>query len=191
VKSVTARESQITRALASAEGDATAGGRLLPLVYEELKALAHVRLARAPAQTLATTDLVHECWMRLAAGGVDFESRRHFFGAAANAMRNILVEEARRRSSLKRDASRRVELPTALPAFETALPIEDVLTFDEALARLERDHARAARVVGLRFFTGLSMPEVAEVVDASLATVERDWRFARAWLQKELERAEP
>ena len=139
---------------------------------------------------MQTTDLVHECWLRVAASGLDFEGRRHFFGAAANAMRNILVEEARRRSALKREGARKVELPDELPVFDTDPPIEDLLSFNAAYERLEHDHVRAAQVVGLRFFTGLSMPEVAEVVEASLATVERDWRFARAWLQKELESVE-
>lgn len=174
----------------AAAGDRQAAQELLPLVYGDLKSLAHARLARYKRdQTLQTTDLVHECWLRLIQqGDPGWEGRRHFFGAAARAMRNILVEEARRRSSVKRDASRKRELPTAMPEIVTAPPVEDILSLGEALEKFEKDHPRAAEVVWLRFFDGLSMPEVAELAGVSLATAERDWRFARAWLQEELGR---
>jgi len=182
------REPSITQVLqAVSEGDPLAADNLLPLVYRELKGMAHARLARRPRQTLRTTDLVHECWLRIAANGAEYENRRHFFGAAVRAMRNILVEEARRRTAQKRDVARRVDLPEDIAALRTDPAIEDVLTFNQALEKLETDHERAAKVVGLRFFTGLSMPEVAEVTGTSLATAERDWRFARAWLENELE----
>jgi RNA polymerase sigma factor (TIGR02999 family) len=98
-------------------------------------------------------------------------------------MRNILVEQARRRSSLKRDNKRKAELPTDVPELDPGLPYEDVLTVHEALQELEQDHERPAQVVLLRFFGGLPMPDIAQVLKVSLPTVERDWRFARSWLQ--------
>ncbi|MBX3461706.1 MAG: sigma-70 family RNA polymerase sigma factor [Planctomycetes bacterium] len=161
---------------------------LLPLLYDELRALARGRVAMlARSHTLRATDLVHEAWLRVVAGGdPGWDGRAHFFGAAANAMRNILVEQARRRSTRKRDASRKVELPTDLPELEAGLPYDDVLSVHEALLALEREHARPARVVELRFFGGLTMPDIAAMLDVSVPTVERDWRFARAWLQDRL-----
>jgi len=169
------------------DGRSSAVG-LLPLVYDELRQLARARVAKlAPGHTLRATDLVHEAWLRVVAGGdPGWASRAHFFGAAANAMRNILVEQARRRSSLKRDASRSAELPTDLPDLDAALPYEDVLTLNEALLELEKDHERPARVVTLRFFGGLPMVDIAAMLEVSLPTVERDWRFARSWLQDRL-----
>lgn len=174
----------------AAAGDRQAAKELLPLVYGDLKGLAHARLARVQkGHTIQTTDLVHESWLRLVENGdPGWEGRRHFFGAAARAMRNILVEEARRRTSVKRDASRKRELPTGMPEIATDPPVEDVLSVGEALDKFEKDHPRAAEIVWLRFFDGLSMPEVAELTGISLATAERDWRFARAWLQEELGR---
>jgi RNA polymerase sigma factor (TIGR02999 family) len=184
---------EITKAL-----QAVSGGRrnaieeLLPLVYEEMKGLAHARLRKVGKNgTIQTTDLVHESWMRLINNGdPDFESRRHFYGAAARAMRNILVEQARRHASLKRDSARKRELATDVAEIVTDPPIEDVLSLNEVLERLEQEHERPAEVVSLRFFGGLAMPEVAEILGLSLATAERDWRFARAWLQHELEQSE-
>ena len=185
-------EGEITQVLeAAVRGDAGAVEDLLPLVYEELKGIAHGRVVRAPRQTLQTTDLVHECWLRLEGSGASWESRRHFFGAAVRAMRNILIEQARRRSALKRDNSRKVELVAVESEIVTDPSLDDVLTFNDVLEKLEGEHERAAQVVALRFFGGLSMPEVAEVTGSSLATVERDWRFARAWLQTELEETFP
>lgn len=161
---------------------------LLPLVYDELRQLAHARVNKmARGHTLRTTELVHEAWMRIVAGGdPGWDGRAHFFGAAANAMRNILVEQARRRATLKRDAGRKVELPDELPEFDPELPYEDVLTLHDALLEFEKDHERPARVVSLRFFAGLTMPEIAEMLEISLPTAERDWRFARSWLQDRL-----
>jgi len=184
---------EITKALqAVAEGQREAIDALLPLVYEEMKGLAHARLRKAgKGGTIQTTDLVHESWMRLLKNGdPEFESRRHFFGAAARAMRNILIEQARRHASLKRDAARKHELDTDLPQIVTDPPLEDVLSLSDVLEQLEKEHPRPAEVVSLRFFGGLSMPEVAEILGLSLATAERDWRFARAWLQHELEQSE-
>jgi RNA polymerase sigma factor (TIGR02999 family) len=187
-----ARE-EITRVLkAAAEGDRSAAEELLPLVYEDLKDLARSRLRRQRrGETITTTDLVHDSWLRLlAAGDPGWESRRHFFGAAARAMRNILVEKVRRKSALKRDAARRVELDDDLPEIEAGPELEDVIAVGDALERLEREHVRPAEVTWLRFFGGLSMPEVAEVLGISLASAERDWRFARAWLAGVLEQRE-
>lgn len=163
--------------------------RLLPLVYDELRELARARVAKlARGHTLQATELVHEAWMRVVAGGdPGWDSRAHFFGAAANAMRNILVEQARRRFSQKRDAKRKEELPSELPELEHELPFEDVLTLHEALGELEKGHERPAKVVMLRFFGGLSMPDIAAMLDISLPTAERDWRFARSWLQDRLD----
>jgi RNA polymerase sigma factor (TIGR02999 family) len=125
--------------------------------------------------------------MKVVAGGdPGWEGRAHFFGAAANAMRNILVDQARRRASKKRDSSKKAELPTDVPDLDPDLPYEDVLSVHEALVKLEAEHDRPARVVTLRFFGGFSMPEIAETLGISLPTAERDWRFARSWLQDRL-----
>jgi RNA polymerase sigma factor (TIGR02999 family) len=182
---------EITRVLlAAGAGDREAAQELLPLVYDELKDLARARLGRLRrGETITTTDLVHDAWLRLiGAGDPGWESRRHFFGAAARAMRNILVEQARRKGSLKREAARRVELDEGLIVVATEPELADVLAVGDALERLEREHARPAEVTWLRFFGGLSMPEVAEVLSISLASAERDWRFARAWLAHQLDR---
>jgi len=169
-------------------GDRRALEELVVFVYEELRAMARGRVARrAAAQTIRATDLVHEAWIRLFAGAEpDFENRAHFFGAAANAMRNILVEQARRKATRKRDASRKEGLAQDLPEVLPGVPIDDLLSLHEALGRFEAAHERPAKIVELRFFAGLSLPEVAEVAGVSLATAERDWRFARSWLQREM-----
>ncbi|HEX5050925.1 MAG TPA: ECF-type sigma factor [Planctomycetota bacterium] len=178
----------ITALLKDPGSQHVAASRLLPLVYDELRQLARARVAKlARGHTLRATELVHEAWMRVVAGGdPGWHGRAHFFGAAANAMRNILVEQARRRSSMKRDASRKADLPTDVFDLDPELPCEDVLTVHEALLELEKDHERPARVVTLRFFGGLSMPEIAKMLAISLPTAERDWRFARSWLQDRL-----
>jgi RNA polymerase sigma factor (TIGR02999 family) len=162
--------------------------RLLPLVYDELRQLARARVAKmARGHTMRATELVHEAWLRVVAGGdPGWEGRAHFFGAAANAMRNILVEQARRRASLKRDNKRKTELPTDVPDLDPNLPYEDVLSVHEALTQLEQEHERPAQVVSLRFFGGLPMPDIAAILGISLPTAERDWRFARSWLQDRL-----
>jgi RNA polymerase sigma factor (TIGR02999 family) len=190
---VETRTEGITRLLrAAAGGDAHARDALLPLVYEDLKELAHARLARqGQRRALETTELVHEAWLRLApSADMDWQGRRHFFGVAARAMRNVMVEEARRRLAQKRDgrASDEGLEEVALP---TTLPPEDVLAVAEAVDRFQLEHPVAAEVVTQRFFGGLSMPEVAEVLGLSLATAEREWRFARAWLKQVLEHEPP
>jgi RNA polymerase sigma factor (TIGR02999 family) len=175
----------ISAVLTRTGGPRVTAEELIPLVYDELRQLAHARVQRfARGQTMRATELVHEAWMRVVHGGdPGWDGRAHFFGAAANAMRNILVEQARRRSAQRRDAARREPIDDDLPAFELEVAAVDVLTLHEALLELEKSHARAARVVELRFFSGLEMAEIARIVAVSVPTVERDWRFARAWLQ--------
>lgn len=174
------------------EPDPQTASKLLPLLYDELRQLARAQVHRlARGRTLQATDLVHEAWLRVAKatqpeGDPDWDGRAHFFGAAANAMRHILVDQARRRTALKRDAGKRTDLPDELPEIEAGPLPSDVLALNDALEELEGSHDRAARVVTLKFFSGLEMAEIASVVGVSLPTVERDWRFARAWLQDRL-----
>ncbi len=169
--------------------DPKAADQLLPLIYDELKRLAAQKLAnQKPGQTLQATALVHEAYLRLVGQTPrqEWDNRRHFFAAAAEAMRRILIEQARRKSSLKRGGDRqRVELESVEP---TVLPLEcdDLLGLDEALQKLEKKDPRKAELVKLRFFGGLSVPEVAKILGVSVATAERDWSFARAWLRSEL-----
>ncbi len=175
-------------------GDASSAERLLPLVYEELRSLARARLARTPpGNTLQATALVHEAYMRVV-GEADpgWDGRGHFFGAAATAMRDILVEQARRKGSLKRGGDRKREGAEAIENEALAIepPAEDVLALDEALKKLEAEDPRKGQVVALRFFAGLTNEEIAAALGVSLPTVERDWRFARAWLQREMGESE-
>lgn len=177
---------QLRQALQGAEPNTAQ--ELLGLVYAELRRLAHDRLARlGPGQTLQATALVHEAWLRLAGrGDPGWEGRAHFFGAAAQAMRNILVDQARRKASVRHGhGMRRVEPPMLAATRNGAAP-EEVLTLHEALEQLEGLDPRKARLVGLRFFTGLSMQEVADMLGIGLTTAEREWRFARAWLQQRM-----
>jgi RNA polymerase sigma factor (TIGR02999 family) len=164
---------------------------LLPVVYAELRRLAAVLTSqRAPGQTLTPTALVHEAYLRLVRNqDPGWDGRRHFFGAAAQAMREILIEQARRKGRLKRGGGgRRVELSEGLAWIEP--PAEDMLALDEALGRLQSEDARLAEIVLLRYFSGLSVEETAQVVGASVSTVTRDWRYARAWLAGVLGAAE-
>jgi RNA polymerase sigma factor (TIGR02999 family) len=162
---------------------------LMPLLYEELRRLAQARVARlGPGQTLSPTELVHETYLRISGGrDYDFEGRRHFFFAASRAMRDILVERVRHKASLKRGGG---YLRVAIDGVDVtvAAPREDLLDVDRALAKLEREHPSRARVVELIYFGGLTAPETAEVMGMSLATVERRWSYARAWLRRELSR---
>jgi len=181
-------ETEITRVLLDIErGGPARAEDLLPLVYDELRSLARARMARErPGQTMQATALVHEAWLRVAKeGGQEWNGKGHFFGAAAQAMRRILVEEARRKGRIKHGGDRqRVELEDAQPEVEQ--PGLDVLAVEEALARLEREDPRKGRLVELRYFAGLTVEETAAVLGLSVGTVERDWRFVRAWLQTEL-----
>lgn len=170
------------------EGDPKAAELLLPLVYDELRKLAAAKMAQEnPGQTLQATGLVHEAYLRL----VDvkeqqhWNSRGHFFGAAAEAMRRILVENARRKQELKRGGGmQRVDLDQAAP-ITNASP-EQLVALDDALSQLDRDDANAAAVFKLRYFAGLSVEEAGDALGISRATAYRHWTFARAWIQSKL-----
>ncbi len=171
--------------LLQAAGDADEPRRadeLLPLVYDELRSLARARVAReAPGRTIQATVLVHEAYLR-PVGDADpgWNGRRHFFGAAALAMRRILVEQARRKARLKHGGGRhRVELDDGACAIEP--PDDDVLGVDEAVRRLEAQDERKGAIVNLRYFGGLTAEETARAIGVSLGTVEREWRFIKAW----------
>jgi RNA polymerase sigma factor (TIGR02999 family) len=180
----------VTRLLdAAAAGDRQAAADLLPLVYEELRQLAAARMAaEAPGNTLEPTALVHEAYLRLvspAQAGAAFDGRGHFFAAAAEAMRRILVDAARRKRREKHGGDRdRVDLDAAQPAAPD--PRHDLIAIDAALTRLAADDPQAARLVELRHFAGLTVPEAAEVLGVSPRTADRVWAFARAWLHREL-----
>jgi RNA polymerase sigma factor (TIGR02999 family) len=173
---------------AAAAGDRHAAADLLPLVYDELRKLAAAQMAaEAPDQTLQPTALVHEAYLRLVGPGdvSRWEGRAHFFAAAAEAMRRILVDTARRKNRLKRggDQVRRDvdEVEVAAPS-----PREDLLALDEALERLIAMDRSAAELVKLRYFAGLSLPEAAQVMKISPRSADRLWAYARAWLHQEL-----
>lgn len=179
-------EGEISRLLAAWHaGERGAAERLFQVVYGELRRLAayHMRGERA-GHTLQTTALVHEVYLRLAGQDVDWKNRGHFFAVAARAMRRILVDHARRRRAAKRGGGVAPSpLDSVVPAIDPAV---DLLDLDAALETLETLDPREARVVELRFFAGLSVPEVALALGVSDATVERDWVTARAWLRREL-----
>ncbi len=180
--------SDVTRILSAIErGDGRAVDQLFPVVYEELRQLAARKLAREkPGRTLQTTALVHEAYLRLLdAEAQNWKSRTHFFAAVAEAMRRILVDEARRRHCQKREGGRRrVDLEEEDLAGER--PSEDVLAIDEALTALAQVDPVKADVVKLRYFAGLSLEQTAEALSLSPTTVKRHWRFARAWLYNHL-----
>lgn len=183
-------EASVTQVLkAASQGDAKAAAELLPLVYSELRRLARAQMAKTPAgNTLQPTALVHEAYLRLV--GKDdpsWKSRGHFFGAAAQAMRQILVEQARRKASRKHGGGRkRVGVDEVEPAIEP--PAEDLLALDEALQRLEQADPRLGKIVSLRYFAGLTSEETAAALGCSLRTVEREWRFIRTFLYAQLEK---
>jgi RNA polymerase sigma factor (TIGR02999 family) len=182
--------SDVTEVLDAVDrGEPGAADRLLPLVYQDLRRLAAARLAReAPGQTLDATALVHEAYMRVAGGDParNWDGRGHFFAAAAEAMRRILVEAARRKRRLKRGGGRGRVQKAELAAPELGTDPDELLALDEALTRLERQDPVRARLVKLRYFSGLSVPRAAEVLGLSTATAERYWAYARAWLRVEL-----
>lgn len=156
-------------------------------VYAELKRLARRHLRARPGVTFSTTDLVHEAYLKLAARGRDWENRAHFFGAASQAMRDILVDYARRRRAAKRGGGAPVRtLTTGDAALEVQL--DELLVLDEALVRLKALSERLHRVVELRFFAGLSADEISRVLEVSARTVERDWAKAKLYLARELGR---
>jgi RNA polymerase sigma factor (TIGR02999 family) len=179
--------SEVTRILSAIEhGDPHAAEQLLPLVYDELRRLAAEKMAREqPGQTLQATALVHEAYLRLV--DVDtarqWNSRRHFFAAAAEAMRHILVDRARRKRSRKRGGGRvRVEFDQAKVAMVEGS--DEVLAVDEALTGLAAADAQAAELVKLRYFAGMSIPEAAEALNLSPRSADRLWAYARAWLRR-------
>jgi len=171
------------------QGELQAASRLLPLVYEELRRLAAQKLSHEqPGQTLQATALVHEAYLRLVGGddAVRFANRAHFFAAAAEAMRRILVDHARRRGRLKRGGERkRLDLERLEVAAEDTS--EDLLALDEALTQLAATDPAAAELVKLRYFAGLSTPQAAEALGTSLRSAERLWTYARAWLRAALD----
>ncbi|MHC4129289.1 MAG: ECF-type sigma factor [Planctomycetota bacterium] len=177
----------LTLALKAAAGDRQAAAELLPLIYDDLRQLARARMARlAPGQTLQPTALVHEAYARVIGGGdPGWDGRGHFFAAAAQAMRNILVDQARRKAAVKHGGGRRRQ---ELEDFDLAIqpPREDILALDEALTRLEKDDPRKGRIVNLRYFAGLTAEETAAALATSVGTVEREWRYIKAWLRSEL-----
>jgi len=168
-------------------GDEHAAARLLPLVYDELRLIARQRMAKTPpGNTLTPTALVHEAYIKVVGKErLPWESRKHFFVAASRAMRNILVDQARRKAAEKHGGGRkRRELREADVAIKP--PGDDVLALDETLTRLEREEPEVGEIVMLLHFTGLTIDEASEVLQVSTRTVKRRWRFAKAWLHKVL-----
>jgi RNA polymerase sigma factor (TIGR02999 family) len=181
---------EVTQILSRIEtGDPSAAGQLLPILYDELKKLAAHRLAQEkPGQTLQATALVHEAYLRLVAGqeSEHWNGRGHFFAAAAEAMRRILVEQARRKKRVRHGGElRRVDIDSELQISEEEGD-DDLLALDEAMQRLATEDRQAAEVVKLRYFGGLSIEETASVMGISVRTVNRHWTFARAWLFRQL-----
>lgn len=168
------------------EGDDHALDELIPIVYERLRRLAHQRLRSEPDASLDTTGLVHEMYLKIAGSpGVHIENRGHFLGLASRVMRHLLVDHARARRAAKRGRGS-APLPLDETAWLTEEAIEPVLELDRALERLARVDERRSRILEQRYFGGLSLEEVAEALDVSLATVKRELRSARAWLAAEL-----
>jgi RNA polymerase sigma factor (TIGR02999 family) len=192
------RMTDVTRILSAIDqGDPQAADQLLPLVYDELRRLAAQRLGQEkPGQTLEATALVHEAYLRLlgtpvahAPGSPEFSGRGHFFAAAAEAMRRILVEKARRKKRLRHGGDlQKQPLEDNEPAIASAVDAIDLLALNEALDRLEAASPRRARLVKLRYFAGLTLPDVAELLGISQSTAEADWTYAKAWLKREMEK---
>ena len=181
--------SKLTETISAAgSGDPRAAAELLPLLYNELRSLGKALMRNQPAgHTLQATALVHEAYAKLV-GSTDpgWDGRAHFFGAAARAMREILVDQARRRGARKRGGEhKRHSLENELPAITS--PVDDILALDEVLTKLESQDARKGQIVMLRFFSGLNMQEIADTLEVSKSSIERDWRYIRAWLYKELD----
>jgi RNA polymerase sigma factor (TIGR02999 family) len=184
--------SDVTRILSAIEqGDPHAAAQLLPLVYDELRKLAAQRLAQEKSgQTLQATALVHEAYLRLVGGEQtqDWDGRRHFFAAAAEAMRRILTDRARHRQTRKAGGGRRrLDLDDIEPAFEEDND-DRLLALDEALRQLEAEDPRKAELVKLRFFAGLTAEQAAAALGVSTSTAEKDWAYARSWLRVAIDR---
>jgi RNA polymerase sigma factor (TIGR02999 family) len=169
-------------------GDERAAAELLPMIYDELRSLARARIGTVrPGDTLQPTALVHEAYLRLfGKQHLEWKSRAHFFAAAAQTIRNILVDRARQKASLKRGGARR---RAEVEDWEAVIdpPADDVLALDEALRQLEQSDPRKARLVLLHCFGGLTLEETASALEVSLTTAEREWRFTRALLRAQLE----
>ncbi|MBI3408204.1 MAG: sigma-70 family RNA polymerase sigma factor [Planctomycetes bacterium] len=181
----------VTRILTAIDqGDPRAAAKLLPVVYDELRKLAAQKLSQEnPGQTLEATALVHEAYLRLVDGphSQEWNSRGHFFAAAAEAMRRILVEQARHKRSLKAGGGRlRQEMPDIEPAVDE--PDIDLLALNEALAKLESQDKRRADLVKLRFFAGLTIEQAAQALGIATSTADSDWAYARCWLRVEMKR---
>jgi RNA polymerase sigma factor (TIGR02999 family) len=181
--------SDVTRILDRVQkGEAKAADELLPLVYEELRKLAATRMARElPGQTLQPTALVHEAWLRLVGDGKrDWNSRGHFFAAAAEAMRRILIESARRKHSQRRGGGlHRTELQESQLVLDR--PTDEMLAVDEVLGQLAQEDPLAADFVKLRYFMGMTLPEAAEALGIAPRTADRLWAYARSWLRTAIE----
>jgi RNA polymerase sigma factor (TIGR02999 family) len=185
--------SDVTRILnAINAGDGGASEKLLPIVYAELRRLAARKLAHeAPGQTLDPTALVHEAYIRLV-GSADrrWENRGHFFAAAAEAMRRVLIDLARKKKRVKRGARpKRLDLKQIDLAYE--MPADELIALNEAIEKLQDEDPAKAELVKLRFFTGLTVEQAAEALGISRATADRHWKFARAWLYHEITRESP
>jgi RNA polymerase sigma factor (TIGR02999 family) len=186
--------SDVTHILSAMEqGDPHAAEQLLPLVYDELRKLAAQRMAQeAPGQTLQATALVHEAYLRLVGGNQaqHWDSRSHFFAAAAEAMRRIVIDNARRKKRIKHGGDRdrvdldQIELPTRMPT-------DGLLTLNEALEQLQQQEPRKAQLVILRYFGGLTLEQAAETLGISRVTAYRDWTYTRAWLHQQMADATP
>ena len=178
--------SEVTQLLDAIDaGDPKAGDQLLPLVYEELRKLAVVRMANEKAgQTLQATALVHEAWLKIADGGNGhFANRRHFFKAAATAMQQILIDNARRKQRVKHGGDQAGE-ELHESRIAVSVPSEELLAVNDALATLALEDPLAAEVVRMRYFVGMTVPEIATALDLAPRTVDRHWAFARAWLKR-------
>lgn len=180
-------QAEVTRLLQNwRDGDTEAANRLMPVIYDELRRLASYQLRRERSnQTLSTTALVHEAYLNLVGQPVEWQSRAHFFAIASRVMRRVLIWYARRRNAAKRGGNRP---PLALDQVVLLSEdrIEELLSLDQALTRLEAMDERLCRVVEYRYFGGLTIEETAEVMNLSPATIKRDWRTAKAWLYREL-----
>ena len=183
--------SEVTRILSAIEkGDPHAAKQLLPLVYDELRRLAAERLAHEkPGQTLQATALVHEAYLRLV-GDQHFDNRGHFFAAAAEAMRRILIDQARHKQS-QRHGGGRARRPLEHVEIAAPEPSLDVLALNEALERFEKIDRIKSELVKLRYFAGLTLPQAAAVLGISGTTADRYWSYARAWLHTELKKDDP
>lgn len=185
---------EVTRIINAIEsGDVRAADELLPLVYKELRQLAAQRMSKEkPGQTLQATALVHEAYLRLVGGEEQrWSGRGHFFGAAAEAMRRILIENARRKQSLKHGGNRkRLDLNEAVLTDDEDTPSEDLIALDEALEKLSQKDKLKAELVKLRYFAGLTIEQAANILGISRSTADEHWAYARSWLRMEIAKGE-